>query len=214
MQIVARDYFQCIGDINTWSQSGECWMYSSVTGCQIQPNELGAANSLRHLTSPVQFAAAIHDMIRTYRILVNTWKRLQSICWLRLAFILRCKSQQLRHWRATVVRTCMPYETVLKRDDRYSQRGSKPRIDQPIGHTSFTLAPSISCSTAHSRPFKRLGMTWNRPWCQERSRKSTFPPTLRFSLRLVRADFQIRKSTIWKDLKRILQYLLQALLVQ
>lgn len=63
MQMVAQYYFEYIGDIQTRSQPGERRMHPSITGRQIQPNELGAVNWVRNLTSPVQFAAAIHNMV-------------------------------------------------------------------------------------------------------------------------------------------------------
>ncbi|KAI4250707.1 MAG: hypothetical protein LQ352_005293 [Teloschistes flavicans] len=64
MQIVAQDYFEAIADIVPRSDSGKCRMHSSVTGHQIEPSELGPVNWVRNLTSTVQFAAAVHDMLR------------------------------------------------------------------------------------------------------------------------------------------------------
>ncbi|KAL6719039.1 hypothetical protein ACLMJK_003274 [Lecanora helva] len=64
MQIVAPDYFDYIADIEPRADAVECRMHSSVTGLQIEANELGAANWVRNLTSPVQFATAIYDMVR------------------------------------------------------------------------------------------------------------------------------------------------------
>ncbi|KAL8696122.1 MAG: hypothetical protein Q9224_002961, partial [Gallowayella concinna] len=64
MQIVAQEYFEAIADIVPRSYSGNCRMHSSVTGRQIEPSELGPANWVRNLTSPVQFASAVHDMVR------------------------------------------------------------------------------------------------------------------------------------------------------
>ena len=115
MQIVAQDYFEYIGDIKTRSQTGECRMHSSVTGRQIQPDELGAANWVRNLTSPVQFAAAIHDMVRPMQ---DNGKRLEenavdllsesgSHCALQGPATQTLKSYGIKD---------MPYETVLKRD--------------------------------------------------------------------------------------------------
>jgi acyl transferase domain-containing protein len=64
MQMVAQEYFEAIADIETNPALKSCRMYSSVTGHLIEPSQLGAANWVRNLTSPVQFASAIHDMVR------------------------------------------------------------------------------------------------------------------------------------------------------
>lgn len=64
MQMVAQDYLEAIEGIEPISIPGSCKMHSSVTGGLIESGELGAINWVRNLTSPVQFAAAIHDMVR------------------------------------------------------------------------------------------------------------------------------------------------------
>jgi zearalenone synthase (highly reducing iterative type I polyketide synthase) len=64
MQMVASDYFEAIADVETLTPAGDCKMHSSVTGFAIEASELGPANWVRNLTSPVQFASAIHDMLR------------------------------------------------------------------------------------------------------------------------------------------------------
>lgn len=64
MQMVAQEYFEAIVDIELRIPSGSCKMHSSVTGGLIESSDLGATNWVRNLTSPVQFAAALHDMMR------------------------------------------------------------------------------------------------------------------------------------------------------
>lgn len=64
MQTVAQEYFEAIADVTPQTPSGTCKMHSSVIGRVIEASELGAANWVRNLTSSVQFAAAIHDMMR------------------------------------------------------------------------------------------------------------------------------------------------------
>lgn len=64
MQTVAQDYLEAIADIKPKANSGSCRMHSSVTEGLIESSELGAINWVWNLTSPVQFAAAIHDMMR------------------------------------------------------------------------------------------------------------------------------------------------------
>ena len=64
MQMIAQDYLEAIADIEPKSHSVSCKMHSSVTGSLIESSELGAINWVRNLTSPVQFAAAIYDMMR------------------------------------------------------------------------------------------------------------------------------------------------------
>ena len=64
MQMIAQDYYEAIADIETRSRIGTCTMHSSVTGGGIEPSELGAANWVRNLTFPVQFAAAVYDLVR------------------------------------------------------------------------------------------------------------------------------------------------------
>ncbi len=115
MQIVAQDYFEYIGDIKTKSQTGECRMHSSVTGRQIQPNELGAANWVRNLTSPVQFAAAIHDMVRPMQ---DDGKRLEENA---VDLLIEIGPHSALQGPSTQTLKSygikdMPYETVLKRD--------------------------------------------------------------------------------------------------
>lgn len=115
MQIVAQDYFDYIGDIKTRSQTGECRMHSSVTGRQIQPNELGAANWVRNLTSPVQFAAAIHDMVRPMQ---DNGKRLEENA---VDLLIEIGPHSALQGPSTQTLKSygikdMPYETVLKRD--------------------------------------------------------------------------------------------------
>ncbi len=115
MQIVAQDYFEYIGDIKTKPQTGECRMHSSVTGRQIQPNELGAANWVRNLTSPVQFAAAIHDMVRPMQ---DDGKRLEENA---VDLLIEIGPHSALQGPSTQTLKSygikdMPYETVLKRD--------------------------------------------------------------------------------------------------
>ena len=115
MQIVAQDYFEYIGDIKTRSQTGECRMHSSVTGRQIQPNGLGAANWVRNLTSPVQFAAAIHDMVRPMQ---DNGRRLEENA---VDLLIEIGPHSALQGPSTQTLNSygikdMPYETVLKRD--------------------------------------------------------------------------------------------------
>lgn len=65
MQLVAQEYFEAIADISANSPTGDCNMYSSVSGCVVQPGELGAAYWVRNLISPVQFASAIQHLVHT-----------------------------------------------------------------------------------------------------------------------------------------------------
>lgn len=67
MEVVAQEYFELLASVRTRSPTTNCTMHSSVTGRQIQADELGATNWVRNLTSPVQFASAIHDMMRPVR---------------------------------------------------------------------------------------------------------------------------------------------------
>lgn len=115
MQIVAQDYFEHIEDIKTISQPSECRMHSSVTGRQIQPSELGAANWVRNLTSPVQFAAAIHDMVRPMQ---DNGKRLEENA---IDLLIEIGPHPALQGPSTQTLKSygindMPYETVLKRD--------------------------------------------------------------------------------------------------
>lgn len=64
MEIVAQEYFELLVGVRTRSPTKNCTMHSSVTGRQIKADELGASNWVRNLTSPVQFAAAVYDMMR------------------------------------------------------------------------------------------------------------------------------------------------------
>ncbi|KAH8698372.1 putative polyketide synthase [Talaromyces proteolyticus] len=64
MQIIAGQYFEAIADITTMPAKKGCRMHSSVQGALIDPNELGAANWVRNLVSTVQFADAVHDLLR------------------------------------------------------------------------------------------------------------------------------------------------------
>ena len=64
MEVVAQEYFELLAGIRTRTPTTKCTMHSSVTGRQIKADELGATNWIRNLTSPVQFAAAVYDMMR------------------------------------------------------------------------------------------------------------------------------------------------------
>jgi acyl transferase domain-containing protein len=64
MQLVAQDYYEAIADISTNSPTGDCKMYSSVSGSVVEPSELGPAYWVRNLVSPVQFASAVQNLIR------------------------------------------------------------------------------------------------------------------------------------------------------
>jgi len=64
MQILASDCLKAIADIKTLTASGTCSLHSSVTGFKIEPSELGPAYWVRNMTSPVQFASAVHDLLR------------------------------------------------------------------------------------------------------------------------------------------------------
>jgi zearalenone synthase (highly reducing iterative type I polyketide synthase) len=64
MQTIAADYFDAIADISVNPARDSCRMHSSVIGRAIRPEDLGAGNWVRNLVSPVQFADAVHDMVR------------------------------------------------------------------------------------------------------------------------------------------------------
>lgn len=64
MQMIAAQYFEAIADISTMSAREGRRMSSSVHGCTISSEELGPVNWVQNLTSTVQFADAVHDMIR------------------------------------------------------------------------------------------------------------------------------------------------------
>lgn len=64
MQLVAQDYYEAIADISTNTPTGDCKMYSSVSGSVVEPSELGPAYWVRNLVSPVQFASAVQNLIR------------------------------------------------------------------------------------------------------------------------------------------------------
>ncbi|CRG92673.1 Nonribosomal peptide synthetase 14 [Talaromyces islandicus] len=64
MQTIAGQYFEAIADISILPVRNGCQMHSSVRGGYIDPNELGAANWVRNLVSTVQFADAVHDLLR------------------------------------------------------------------------------------------------------------------------------------------------------
>ena len=121
MQIIAQDYFEYIEHIRTRSPTGECRMHSSVTGRQIRSDELGAANWVRNLTSPVEFAAAIYDMVRPMQ---HNGKRLEEntvdlLVEIRPHSALQGPSTQtLKSLTLTLSYSIndMPYETVLRRD--------------------------------------------------------------------------------------------------
>lgn len=63
MQLVARDYWGTIADVSTIPSSGNCNMYSSVTGELAQPGELAPVYWVRNLISPVQFATAVQQLV-------------------------------------------------------------------------------------------------------------------------------------------------------
>ena len=64
MQIVAQDYYDLLADVVPLDASSACTMHSSVTGSVIDAQQLGTVNWVRNLTSPVQFSAAIYDLLR------------------------------------------------------------------------------------------------------------------------------------------------------
>lgn len=64
MQMIAGQYFEAIADIQTLPAKEGRRMSSSVHGRGISSDELGAVNWVQNLTSTVQFADAVHDMIR------------------------------------------------------------------------------------------------------------------------------------------------------
>ena len=64
MSMVAGPYLEALAGVQPLVPEGSGVMHSSVIGGLIDPNELGAMNWVRNLVSPVQFADAVHDMIR------------------------------------------------------------------------------------------------------------------------------------------------------
>ena len=64
MQTIAGDYFDAISDISVTAALPGRRMHSSVVGRTINSHELGAGNWVRNLVSPVQFADAVHDLVR------------------------------------------------------------------------------------------------------------------------------------------------------
>ena len=64
MAMVAGPYLEALAEIQPLVPDGSQVMHSSVIGGLIDPNELGAMNWVRNLVSPVQFADAVHDMLR------------------------------------------------------------------------------------------------------------------------------------------------------
>lgn len=64
MQTIAAQYFEAIANISTMPAKEGRRMSSSVHGGPISADNLGPVNWVRNLTSTVQFADAMHDMIR------------------------------------------------------------------------------------------------------------------------------------------------------
>ncbi|KAE9372739.1 putative polyketide synthase, partial [Stipitochalara longipes BDJ] len=64
MSMIATQYLQAIMDIETQAVPSGRKMHSSVTGSLIDPSELGPANWVRNLLSPVLFSDAVHDLLR------------------------------------------------------------------------------------------------------------------------------------------------------
>ncbi|KAK2754870.1 Type I Iterative PKS [Arachnomyces sp. PD_36] len=64
MQMVASDYMEAVMDIETKPAVSGCVMQSSASGTAITASELGSAHWVRNLVSPVQFAAAVQELVR------------------------------------------------------------------------------------------------------------------------------------------------------
>ena len=67
MQTIAQDYYDALADITPRQVLGDCTMHSTVTGGLFDASQLGAVNWVRNLVSPVQFSAALYDLVRPLR---------------------------------------------------------------------------------------------------------------------------------------------------
>ena len=66
MELVAEDYLASLQDIQPRTTSGTgTRFFSSVTGLEISPSELGPSYWAKNLTSPVQFSQALHKLCST-----------------------------------------------------------------------------------------------------------------------------------------------------
>lgn len=64
MQVISSLYLEAISDVNPMPAYKGRNMFSSVSGDLIDPLELGPANWVRNLVSPVLFSDALHNLLR------------------------------------------------------------------------------------------------------------------------------------------------------
>ena len=67
MEMLSAPYLEAIQDCIPREATESRKMFSSVTGCLVDPTELGPMNWVRNLTSPVLFYDAFHDLMRPYQ---------------------------------------------------------------------------------------------------------------------------------------------------
>ena len=64
MNMVSVPYLESLSEMQVRTNCNSRKMYSAVTGCCVEPSELGPMNWVRNLVSPVLFYDALYDMLR------------------------------------------------------------------------------------------------------------------------------------------------------
>ena len=64
MNMISIPYLESLSGIQVRTNNNCRKMYSAVTGCYVEPSELGPMNWVRNLVSPVLFYDALYDMLR------------------------------------------------------------------------------------------------------------------------------------------------------
>ena len=64
MNMISIPYLESLSGMQVRTNSNSRKMYSAVTGCCVEPSELGPMNWVRNLVSPVLFYDALYDMLR------------------------------------------------------------------------------------------------------------------------------------------------------
>ena len=114
MNMVSVQYLESLSELQVRTNCEYRKMYSAVTGCFVEPSELGPMNWVRNLVSPVLFYDALYDMLRPledgHRATENAVDILLEIgphSTLRGAVTQTMKEHKI---------TGITYESVLKRD--------------------------------------------------------------------------------------------------
>ena len=151
MNMVSVPYLESLSELQVRTNCESRKMYSAVTGCLVEPSELGPMNWVRNLVSPVLFYDALYDMLRPLEDGRRTTENAVNIL-LEIgphSTMQGAVTQTMKEHRITGI----TYQSVLKR--------GFDAVETALDAVGLLVAQSVQVDI--SQVNKYSGSTWTEP---------------------------------------------------